>query len=439
MDVVENLSQQSDVLDESPVGAVSFVSFGDVQQQQQQQQRLTVVSQPSRIPCVSAAAVPSAFGDDALNTPLTTSSDVNFNFVKSQFELGQEAPPIIATIQADVTIPEQLTVNGNASQSSTAGHRISYKGTFTASTLPSIATSTPAPSPGIAATPSFMALLSPFFSILSQASLNNSPVPDGSDLLSNFFGSFDPQFFSFSDISHEQLSRQCDSPGQTAASDGKSTPVPTTTMLPPPPTHRPRVPQISAGLRIDLSIPAMSSDELQQQGCGIKLEQNINNGSTSQDQPLDLISPCRSNSSIECASITVKEEPTDPRSNAGIKHKAQTDSGCLLPIKARRVNSRPCKIPPAERPYSCSVPDCDRRFSRSDELTRHMRIHTGQRPFECVTCHRTFSRSDHLTTHTRTHTGEKPFSCDVCGRRFSRSDEKARHQRVHMKQSQIYS
>jgi len=32
---------------------------------------------------------------DALNTPRTATSDVNFNFVKSQLELSQEAPPII--------------------------------------------------------------------------------------------------------------------------------------------------------------------------------------------------------------------------------------------------------------------------------------------------------------------------------------------------------
>ena len=88
---------------------------------------------------------------------------------------------------------------------------------------------------------------------------------------------------------------------------------------------------------------------------------------------------------------------------------------------------------PSDRPYGCSVPGCDRRFNRSDELTRHERIHTGQKPFQCDLCQRKFSRSDHLTTHLRTHTGEKPFECEICGRRFSRSDEKTRHRKVHDK------
>jgi Zinc finger, C2H2 type len=106
----------------------------------------------------------------------------------------------------------------------------------------------------------------------------------------------------------------------------------------------------------------------------------------------------------------------------------------LVPVKPRKYPNRPSKTPVHERPYACPVENCDRRFSRSDELTRHIRIHTGQKPFQCRICMRSFSRSDHLTTHIRTHTGEKPFSCEVCGRKFARSDEKKRHAKVHLKQ-----
>ncbi|XP_053153806.1 early growth response protein 1 [Hemicordylus capensis] len=104
--------------------------------------------------------------------------------------------------------------------------------------------------------------------------------------------------------------------------------------------------------------------------------------------------------------------------------------------RMRKYPNRPSKTPPHERPYACPVESCDRRFSRSDELTRHIRIHTGQKPFQCRICMRNFSRSDHLTTHIRTHTGEKPFACDICGRKFARSDERKRHTKIHLRQKE---
>ncbi|XP_067093091.1 early growth response protein 2b-like [Osmerus mordax] len=107
----------------------------------------------------------------------------------------------------------------------------------------------------------------------------------------------------------------------------------------------------------------------------------------------------------------------------------------LRPIlRPRKYPNRPSKTPVHERPYPCPADSCDRRFSRSDELSRHLRIHTGHKPFQCRICMRSFSRSDHLTTHIRTHTGEKPFTCDHCGRKFARSDERRRHTKIHLRQ-----
>jgi len=102
-------------------------------------------------------------------------------------------------------------------------------------------------------------------------------------------------------------------------------------------------------------------------------------------------------------------------------------------IKPRKPANRVTKVPEQDRPYKCIIAECNRRFSRSDELNRHTRIHTGNKPYECEVCKRRFTRSDHLTTHMRTHTGEKPFKCSHCDKSFARSDEKKRHEKIHFK------
>ncbi|XP_037135510.1 ras-responsive element-binding protein 1 isoform X3 [Syngnathus acus] len=51
---------------------------------------------------------------------------------------------------------------------------------------------------------------------------------------------------------------------------------------------------------------------------------------------------------------------------------------------------------------TCDV--CAKRFWSLQDLTRHMRSHTGERPYRCATCDRTFTLKHSLVRHQRIHT-----------------------------------
>ena len=105
----------------------------------------------------------------------------------------------------------------------------------------------------------------------------------------------------------------------------------------------------------------------------------------------------------------------------------------------------------------CQYRECDKAFSLNEPFIMHLRTHTGDKPYQCSQCKKYFSWKGYITCQTtnrpytlgidhinaanvtslwsertpcyrmRIHTGEKPYQCSQCDKIFTHKSEYSCH------------
>ncbi|GIZ02134.1 hypothetical protein CEXT_484491 [Caerostris extrusa] len=76
-------------------------------------------------------------------------------------------------------------------------------------------------------------------------------------------------------------------------------------------------------------------------------------------------------------------------------------------------------------------PFCEYTCIRPGHMKKHIRIHTGEEPYQCTVCMKGFKQKCNLNSHMRNHTGDRPFGCPHCGKTFVWSSGRKAHLKIH--------
>ena len=186
-------------------------------------------------------------------------------------------------------------------------------------------------------------------------------------------------------------------------------------------THRYN--RFKAGINMEQKLEAQNEDKSKIVHLESKLESLLENGYDAKKRRYKV----RSDKGVKNPN---KGNPKSPFSNSNVFKKCEL---CEYKTKSKVHMRRHVRRHTGERPFHCK--ECEDSFSCSSGLTQHTkRKHTSEMDFVCNVCGKSFKAASDLRQHELRHIENKPkpYSCDVCNHKFSCKANFERHKMVHL-------
>ncbi|XP_031633836.1 zinc finger protein 320-like [Contarinia nasturtii] len=115
---------------------------------------------------------------------------------------------------------------------------------------------------------------------------------------------------------------------------------------------------------------------------------------------------------------------------------SSNESNIVSHTKGTKITARSTKTSkegasnrlPMKKRFKCQL--CDYCSDYNWLIKRHMRSHTGEKPYRCDICRKGFTTLQHMKKHKITHTDEIPFHCRGCFSGFSLEVDQKAHYKV---------
>ncbi|KAG8215457.1 STE like transcription factor-domain-containing protein [Butyriboletus roseoflavus] len=115
------------------------------------------------------------------------------------------------------------------------------------------------------------------------------------------------------------------------------------------------------------------------------------------------LTPGLSNVSVEGGTYGSYDHRACDDSAERLSHHTYLADNSTLPSYSHGTDSSGAGSPITSKAFVCPLFCCGRLFKRMEHLKRHVRTHTMERPYQCDRCMKRFSRSDNLNQHLRIH------------------------------------